>query len=213
MRLWKNCPKCCPTELVHNYYHRKSCIKFWATSEIFQKLTKENSCPRGENSPNLVTWKVGRRARMPGSRDRGRRFGLGRPSGVPRRPPTSRGRKRRPRTARPKSLVSFFLRPSRAKTMMYFLWTVGQQSEQSEKTSFLFTQIYSSLSFLMISGFFSFVRTQLMYICTNYVHICITLSLEQTWEDWMFTVQILYAFEFQQQWSKSFIIRVKYSIR
>jgi hypothetical protein len=57
----KKSPKMLPTRLLvkSNTYItltiKKSSLLYWATSVIFQKFAKEKRCPRGENSPNLVT--------------------------------------------------------------------------------------------------------------------------------------------------------------
>jgi hypothetical protein len=40
---------------MHNFCHGKSSQKWLATLVFFKKLSKENSRPFGENSPNVVT--------------------------------------------------------------------------------------------------------------------------------------------------------------
>jgi hypothetical protein len=60
--LWQSLPKCSPTnflpKLIHNWYYGKRSPRIRATSVIFNQLGKENHCPLGKNSPDMVTLPV-----------------------------------------------------------------------------------------------------------------------------------------------------------
>jgi hypothetical protein len=40
---------------MHTFIAENNSQKIWATSIILEKMPKENNCPIGEHSPNLVT--------------------------------------------------------------------------------------------------------------------------------------------------------------